>query len=137
MWQNLLSNLSRNPAALKALAELVAPTLRNLVRQQTADDLAQLRQRVEALGAVVGGELPAALAALRAGQQESRQEIAALRQQLAQALADQREREAAWRAELAALRRELQVAQEAARRAQAAGNGLSGRRRWPWQGDDK
>lgn len=133
MLQNVIASLSRNPAALRALAELIAPTLRNLVRQQTDDDLAQMRRRVDALANAVAQDLPAAIAKIDSTQQATAVELAALRRQWQEASERQRQETAALRTELEALRLELKAAQDVARQAaEAAGVAPGGRRWWPW-----
>ncbi|MHB1006454.1 MAG: hypothetical protein ACYC3S_12565 [Chloroflexota bacterium] len=116
MLQNLVLTLARNPVALKAIADLIAPMTRNLVRQQTNEDLAQVRRELDALTGLAGRDLPAALAGLGARQQELALGLEQLRQEMRDSLSRQAERELSLRSEVDRLRKELATAQAAPRK---------------------
>jgi hypothetical protein len=132
MWQNFITGLARNPLALKALAEVVAPTLRNLLRQETSEDVVALRGEVEALRNLASRDIPVALTGLGARQHEVAQSVELLRQEVQALGRRQSEREAALAAEVARLGEELAATQEALRKAQAAGTIAAPKRRLPW-----
>lgn len=130
MIQNIIISLSRNPIALKALADLIAPLMRNLIKQETDPEIARLRQEVDALNLLVSRELPSVLANLNARQNETSAGVVELRQQLAELLRRQEERETALRLELERARHELAELQKTTGQSREAETGL---RRWfPW-----
>lgn len=132
MWQNFISTLARNPLALKALAEVVAPTLRALLKQETSEDFARLRGEVEALKSLASAEIPAALNGLGARQQEAARNVELLRQELQALSRRQSDLEAGLAAEVARLGRETAALREDLRRAQEAGGVTAPKRRFPW-----
>lgn len=132
MWQSFIGNLARNPLALKALAEIVAPYLRSLLKQETGEDFARLRSEVDALNGLAAKEIPVALTGLGARHQELAQAVESLRLETRELGARQRERETALEGEIARLGRELAQTRDDLRRAQAEG-GVPGPRKWrPW-----
>lgn len=68
MWQNAILMLARNPAALRALIDLIAPA----IRQENAPAVAALREEVQALAA----RQTEVEAQLRAELAQTRQELA-------------------------------------------------------------
>lgn len=131
MIQNIIITLSRNPIALKALADLIAPLMRNVIKQETDPEIARLRQEVDALNLVVSRELPGALAALNGRQNETNASMVELRQHIAELIHRQEERETALRLELERARRELTELQQAT--SHSPDDPEKGLRRWrPW-----
>jgi hypothetical protein len=130
VWQNIIVYLSRNPIALKALADLIAPLMRNVIKQETDPEIARLRHEMDALNLVVGKELPGVLNTLHARHNQTAMEMIELRQHVAELIRRQEEREVALREELDRTRRQLAELQTAGgQRALPAGEPRT--RRWP------
>lgn len=131
MWQNFITGLARNPLALKALADVVAPTLRNLLRQEESEDFLRLRGEVDALKNLATRDIPVAFTGLGARQQELAQSVELLRQEVQALTRRQSEREEALAAEVARLGKDLAAARAELAKAVEAGN-VASPRRWPW-----
>ncbi|MCL5110739.1 MAG: hypothetical protein M1401_18125 [Chloroflexi bacterium] len=132
MWSNIIVYLSRNPIALKALADLIAPLMRNVVKQETDPEIARLRQEMDALNLVVGKELPGILNALHVRHNQTTAEMVELRQHVSELIRRQEERELALRQELDRTRQEL-VELRRSTGQRALPEGETRLRRWfPW-----
>ena len=132
MIQNLIAHLSRNPLALKALADMIAPLLRNAIKQESDPEIARLRAEVEALTVVVSRELPQILGTLNARQHEAGTQMADLHERLDELILRQEEREAQLRLELERAARELAELRRAAGQLPAAPDEGRARRWRPW-----
>jgi len=113
MWQQLILALAK-PQNLSTLITVLGPSITRLVKQETSEEMAAVRQELGALTKVINQDLPVVLGTVTQRQLEQEQRLAALEEEL------RRTREA------------LVVVMEALRRAQESGAVPRPSRHWPW-----